>query len=697
MARATITFASSNVQGRPVYVVTDMTSPPWEAVELHDSGERTESGEIVYAHEFQGDFAEGDHPYKIRIGDNEWIVDPTQRTMSDSGGNVNNVVRAETDASTSTSPLADTGYLFPHEQAAQGHSEQSLLLTPSSSALASSSSSVSSPSLPGPSSSLTVSSSSLFPASLHAGRQSGRLHSYHADSEPSELPFIEEESESNASSSTAVDHETPAPDTIPINDNNDEVNEDKSSSSSSSGESDDEYHDDWDGDDDDRPGGGHVAAAGSSSARMSSDDSQNTSSNEAPLMPHETTPSDETQDAEVDDTMLLSHESAAPTDSANAGELANAPSFSFEAGPSSTDETSSERAESGGEPAESQPDSSLEEERASSDEDESESDRPSQSTYDDELDRPPALSHEPGAGSEDSFPSEPGTARVFLYEASSPERDVESEDSALIYAFSPQRRNMAGAEEAEDELERGFSLSHEQTFPAEFASEYPGSVAEGKRPVNIDGDGEGSLPNPHSPIFRRASSGIFRKPDRNSLPHGMARTDDEDPEIKAGGLEMFPTNRDKIFMQIKSTSSKLAEDITEGASEDDMNSPGRSNGSQACSSVELLPIRSHTSLAAIEESAAQEEEEAIDAEPPLPGHDGARDEAGGLANAHNGTSNGDIAVENGEGAPDEGARGEADSADAHGARAGFAGKTFLLGGFFAVVVGLAGVWWAALA
>ena len=80
MARATIPFASSNVNGRPVYVVTDLASPPWEPVEVHDSGERTSAGDVIYRHEFRGNFAEGDHPYKIRVGDDGWILDSTQPT-----------------------------------------------------------------------------------------------------------------------------------------------------------------------------------------------------------------------------------------------------------------------------------------------------------------------------------------------------------------------------------------------------------------------------------------------------------------------------------------------------------------------------------------------------------------------------------------------------------------------------------------
>jgi hypothetical protein len=78
MARATIKFSQPDVED-PVYVVTDMSTPPWEVLKMTDSGVKSESGDAIFVYEFDG-VDDGTHQYKIRIGDNDWILDNTKDT-----------------------------------------------------------------------------------------------------------------------------------------------------------------------------------------------------------------------------------------------------------------------------------------------------------------------------------------------------------------------------------------------------------------------------------------------------------------------------------------------------------------------------------------------------------------------------------------------------------------------------------------
>lgn len=58
----------------PVYVVTSLSDPPWEAQEMTVDKEQTSSSDLVFLKHFD-DAPAGDHQYKIRIGDGYWVVD----------------------------------------------------------------------------------------------------------------------------------------------------------------------------------------------------------------------------------------------------------------------------------------------------------------------------------------------------------------------------------------------------------------------------------------------------------------------------------------------------------------------------------------------------------------------------------------------------------------------------------------------
>ncbi|KAF2204287.1 hypothetical protein GQ43DRAFT_188886 [Delitschia confertaspora ATCC 74209] len=87
--QAKITFSRKDIRG-PVYVVTSLSSPPWSPVELN-RGEVTSSGEQVYYKVFDN-VAEGQYQYKIRIGEDDWVVDNNAETATDESGFTNNVI-----------------------------------------------------------------------------------------------------------------------------------------------------------------------------------------------------------------------------------------------------------------------------------------------------------------------------------------------------------------------------------------------------------------------------------------------------------------------------------------------------------------------------------------------------------------------------------------------------------------------------
>jgi len=73
---ATITFSQTGLQP-PVYVVTSLSEPPWEILEMSVDTEQTASANAIFTRRFDN-VPEGDHQYKIRIGDGHWVVDESK-------------------------------------------------------------------------------------------------------------------------------------------------------------------------------------------------------------------------------------------------------------------------------------------------------------------------------------------------------------------------------------------------------------------------------------------------------------------------------------------------------------------------------------------------------------------------------------------------------------------------------------------
>lgn len=105
---------------------------------------------------------------------------------------------------------------------------------------------------------------------------------------------------------------------------------------------------------------------------------------------------------------------------------------------------------------------------------------------------------------------------------------------------------------------------------------------------------------------------VFRtRSNSSSLPHNLPRSDAEDENLNDPSLERFPTSREQILERVASIGLQLPEDET---IEDSLHSPQLSVLSQACSSVDLVPVKSYTSLASVPEADDSDEEEDQDVE-----------------------------------------------------------------------------------
>lgn len=95
----------------------------------------------------------------------------------------------------------------------------------------------------------------------------------------------------------------------------------------------------------------------------------------------------------------------------------------------------------------------------------------------------------------------------------------------------------------------------------------------------------------------------------STLPHKLPRTDEDDDNLDDPSLEQFPTSRDQILERVKTIGLHLPEDE---ATDNPAHSPQFSVLSQACSSVELGPVKSYTSLASVPEVEYSDEDEEDD-------------------------------------------------------------------------------------
>jgi len=174
---------------------------------------------------------------------------------------------------------------------------------------------------------------------------------------------------------------------------------------------------------------------------------------------------------------------------------------------------------------------------------------------------------------------EPDEAPTFTHEdVAGEDNNYEEDDTPLL----PHERDSAIHEGSSPEEEGRFILQGQPTFGYETdsANELFG------------GSGRPS-------IFRTRTNS-------STLPHKLPPSDAEDENLHDPSLERFPTNRDQILQRVATISLHLPEDQT---LEEPIHSPVMSVMSQACSSVDLAPVKSYTSLASVPEADDSDEEE----------------------------------------------------------------------------------------
>jgi hypothetical protein len=174
---------------------------------------------------------------------------------------------------------------------------------------------------------------------------------------------------------------------------------------------------------------------------------------------------------------------------------------------------------------------------------------------------------------------EPDQVPMFTHEdlPNSDDEHYEEDDPPLL----PHERDFADVNKSSREDHGGFPLHSQATFGCET------DMAKNM----FGGTGRPS-------IFRKRTHS-------SSLPHRMARTDAEDENLLDPSLERFPTSREHILDRVATIGLHLPEDQT---MEDHIHSPVMSVLSQACSSVDLVPVKSYTSLASVPESDEDDDE-----------------------------------------------------------------------------------------
>lgn len=226
----------------------------------------------------------------------------------------------------------------------------------------------------------------------------------------------------------------------------------------------------------------------------------------------------------------------------------------------------------------------------------------------DEFEASPLLPHESG----------------FSSYKSSEEASKEGSLSKDEHYYEPEKDTQYGGRSGEGagfgELDLAPTFSHEQNLSAEDDDEPLLPHERGTARESLSGSERSFSMSPtmyeapplqdadthREPFAGSARHAFFRsRTSSSSLPNKLPRSDAEDTNLHDPGLEMFPVGREQILERVATIGHKLPEDETHGAPA----SPQSSVFSQACSSVDLVPVKSYISLASVREDEEEEDEE----------------------------------------------------------------------------------------
>ncbi|KAF2996082.1 hypothetical protein E8E13_004494 [Curvularia kusanoi] len=550
---ATITFTQPGVQP-PVYVVTSLSTPPWATLELKPSEGKTPSGDLVFEQKF-ANVHEGSYQYKIRIGEGHWVVDESKETATDDQGNRNNVVHVK---SALSSPLDRT---------------------------------------------------------LNVKDKLDRKDSTvdNNDARPEPVPFVvvekvedkDQPEYGHVESKTLAKNESkrtadPKPDFEAVK---------KDSPLNVEAFKAPEF-DELEPPDAQAPLFRHESfqdsGEGLPEAAMDKIEEESTRSSTDPTSSEDIiyTPSAESQDDlqyddadedELGNAPLMSHETGFVQKS---NELKKTPLFSHETSLGAEEDDSDDEFDAA--PLLSHETGFTNQSKADGDD------------YDEsEFDAAPLLPHETGFS---SYKDSEATSKNSRFSSSG--YDYEPEH------YAPHSDHSDGGEDV-GELNLAPTFSHEQGFHHDddydgepLLPHERGSVAESfsgsersfsMSPTTYENPSFGRDTNSARELFGGSMRGSFfrARTSSSTLPDKLPRSDAEDNNLHDPGLEIFPVGREQILERVATIGHKLPEDETHAAP----GSPDPSVLSQACSSVDLKPVKSYISLASVQED---EEEAAYD-------------------------------------------------------------------------------------
>ncbi|KAI5380753.1 hypothetical protein J4E82_000711 [Alternaria postmessia] len=588
---ATITFSQTGVQP-PVYVTTSIND--WTPVEMDVNEDKTASDNLIFRKEFN-DVAEGSYQYKIRVGEDHWVLDESKETAATDDGIRNNVIHvkvASENNSLKSAPEATTVQETPSEQ----ESLKASLADPSKipedrkdSTMGDQLSSV-------PVSSMVVDK-------VEDQKQPAYGNTHHLD-----LPVDAAKRSADAEpdyEETKVDSpiktETPKSPEIPL------LVVDKT---------------------DDRPAYGDDFGEDATTAQKVAHDmrASDTQPDILTITPESHTEPGDTEDDQA--APLFRHESFQADDESQAPPKITVDDESTQ---SSTDQTSSGDA----------------------------MDTPPEPEDGDELNLAPLLSHETELR---GSVSEARDGLQVSHEGNDDEDDVDDSGGAPLLPHETGFTEDDGADTESDdernELDRYPLLSHESGFSDYKRSETltKSEHSENREPQHYGAYGnededEGNrdaedddtplLPHERESAFVSSTGSDFSQDDApfslekqptfgyetdnarelfgaadrhdffrgrtgSNLPHRLPQSDAEDQDLNDPSLERFPTNRESILARVATIGMHLPEDES---MHERPHSPQPSVLSQACSSIDLVPVKSYASLASVPEDENSDEDE----------------------------------------------------------------------------------------
>jgi hypothetical protein len=156
------------------------------------------------------------------------------------------------------------------------------------------------------------------------------------------------------------------------------------------------------------------------------------------------------------------------------------------------------------------------------------------------------------------------------------------------------------------------------THPLSYGSEAPlfpheRDSREASRNGSVVSGGDPTFPyeaTTEPPMIGNPQYFLHRTSINGTLPPRLPRSDEEDEDLKDHMLERFPTNREQILERVATITSHMPVDETREP-QHPQHSPEFSVQSEACSSIDLKPTTSYTSLKPVDEEEDLDEEEDV--------------------------------------------------------------------------------------